>query len=86
MHVLPELDPVLNKQRSHVLFYGTSTATNYQPEEASDVVSGMAVQYVSVDVCVKYGDSRSNRSRDIRLPHFVTDKRTTNDDTGVSRS
>ena len=27
-----------------------------------------------MDVHVKFGDSRSNRSRDIRLPHFVTDE------------
>ena len=51
---------------------------NCQPEVASDLISCMAVQYVGVDVCVKFGDSRSNRSQDIRLPHFVTeDNRTT---------
>ena len=31
-----------------------------------------------MDVAVKFGDSRPKRSRDIRLPHFVTDvERTT---------
>ena len=40
---------------------------NCQLEVASDVISDMAVQYVSMDVCVKFGDSKSNRSGDIRL-------------------
>ena len=30
-----------------------------------------------MDVYVMIGDSRSNRSRDIRLPHFEMDGRTT---------
>ena len=34
-----------------------------------------------MDVLVKFGDSRSNRSRDVRLPHFVK-----NDNTGIRRS
>ena len=25
-----------------------------------------------MDILMKFGDSRSNRSRDIRMPHFVT--------------
>ena len=37
----------------------------------------MVVQYVGMDVCVTFGDYRSNRYREIRLPHFVTDGRTT---------
>ena len=32
----------------------------------------MAIDPTSVKVCVKFGDSKSSRSRDIRLPHFVT--------------
>ena len=32
----------------------------------------MAVDPTGVNVLVKFGDSRSNGSRDIRLPHFVT--------------
>ena len=39
----------------------------------------------SYDVPVKFGDSRSNRSQGIRLPHIVTGERMTND-TGVRRS
>ena len=46
---------------------------NLRPEVVSAVISGVAVGWVGVDVLVKCGDSRSNCSRDIRLPHFVTD-------------
>ena len=35
---------------------------------------------------VKFGDSRSNPSRDIRLPHFLTNEDDDNDDAGVRRS
>ena len=42
-----------------------------RPEIDNDVISGQAVDIVGVDVPVKFGDSRSNRSRDIRQPHFV---------------
>ena len=35
---------------------------------------------VGTDVPVKFGDSRSNRSRDIRTAYFVMDERTMNDD------
>ena len=45
---------------------------NCQPEVDSDVISGVAVDPRSVKIHVKVGDSRSNRSRDVRLPHFVT--------------
>ena len=47
--------------------------------KASDVISGTPVQYEGMDICVKFDDSMSTRSRDIRLGHFVTDERTTND-------
>ena len=46
-----------------------------RPEEASDVISGVVVDPTSLDIHVKFGDSWSNRSQDIRLPHFVTDER-----------
>ena len=42
-----------------------------RPQTVNDVISIMAVQYVGMDECVKFGDSMSNRSRDIRLPQFV---------------
>ena len=38
----------------------------------SDVISGVVVEQAGVKVCVKIGDFGSNRCRDIRLPHFVT--------------
>ena len=50
---------------------------NCQSEVASDVISGIAVQYVGVDVCVKFGESRLNHSQDIRLPQFVKNERRT---------
>ena len=43
----------------------------------------VAVDPTGVKVFVKFGDSRSNRSRDIRLPHVVTnDVDNDNDDAG----
>ena len=47
----------------------------------SNVFSGEFIEPTGVKVPVKFGDSRSNRPRDIRLPHFVTDS-----DAGVRRS
>ena len=49
---------------------------------ACDFISGVAVELVGLDVRVQFGDSRSNRSRDIRPAHFVMDderRRTTAD-------
>ena len=40
----------------------------------------MVVDPTGVKVPVKFGNSRSNHSRDIRLPHFVTND--DNDDAG----
>ena len=50
-------------------------------ESASNVVSDVDVVCVNVDVLVKFGDSRSNCSPDIRVAHFVmdNDERTTAD-------
>ena len=53
---------------------------NFRPEVASDVVSGVDEEQFGMNVHVKFVDFRSNRSRDIRLPHFVTN------DAGVRRS
>ena len=50
---------------------------NFRPEVDSDVISGDTVEQVCRDVRVTFADCRSNRSRDIRLPHFVTDERRT---------
>ena len=46
--------------------------SNCQPEVVSDVISGVVVEPTGAKVRVKVGDSRSNRSRDIPLPHLVT--------------
>ena len=43
----------------------------------ADVISGLAVEQVGMDVLVTFGDSRSIRSRDIRVTHFVMDERGT---------
>ena len=43
-----------------------------QPEVVSDVKSGVVVDPRGVKVHVKFGDSGSNSSREMRLPHFVT--------------
>ena len=45
---------------------------NCQPEVVSDVISGVVADPMGVKVGVKCGNSRSNSSRDIRLPQFVT--------------
>ena len=52
---------------STVLFRGI-----FRPEVVSDVMSGGNVGQVGMDVPVKFGDSISNPSPDIRLPHVVT--------------
>ena len=44
---------------------------NCQPEVVTDVISGVVVGPMGVTARAKFDDSRSNRSRDIRLLHFV---------------
>ena len=46
-----------------------------RPEIDNDVISGVAVDNVGVDVHIKFGDSRSNRFRDVRGADFVTNER-----------
>ena len=41
-----------------------------RPEVVVDVLSSVDVKRLGVDVRVKFGDSRSNSSRDIQLPHL----------------
>ena len=50
---------------------------NFRAEVASacDVISGVVVDPYGMKLCVKFGDPRSNGSRDIRLSHFVTSER-----------
>ena len=45
---------------------------SFRPEVVGDVISGAAVDPTGEKVRLKSGDSRSNRSRNVRLPHFVT--------------
>ena len=54
---------------------------NFQPEVRSNGISGAVVDPAGVKAHVKFGDSRSNRSRDIRLPYFITNDN--DDDAGV---
>ena len=44
---------------------------NFWPVVDSDVISGVIVDQTGMDVPVKFGDPRSNRSRDIRAAYFV---------------
>ena len=55
-------------------FFSSSNFDKCRLEAAGDDVTfGLAVEYLDTDVGVKFGDSRSNRSRDIRVAHFVMD-------------
>ena len=45
-------------------------------EEAGDVIVEKVIEGVGLDIRVNFGDSRSNRSRDIRRAHFVSDEPT----------
>ena len=47
---------------------------NFRPEVVSDCISGVAIEWVGMDVCIKFGD--------IRAAHFVMDERTTPADAG----
>ena len=61
---------------------------NFRPELGSDVISGMIVTPVGMKVGVKLCNSKSNRSRDIRLPHYLPNDNDdeSDDDAGVRRS
>ena len=61
-----------------------SNVENFRPVVDSDVISGVVVEPAGVKVRVTYVDSRSNCSRDIRLPHFVTND--DNDDAAGRRT
>ena len=60
-----------------MIFSRFSNVDNFRPEIDSDIISIVVVDPTDVKAHVKFGDSRSNRSPGIRLPHFVT-----NDDAG----
>ena len=64
-----------------VIFDRFSNVDNFRPEVDSDVISGVViVDPTGVKIRVKFGDSRSNHSRDIRLLHFVTNDDDDDDD------
>ena len=46
-----------------------------RPYVDNDVISGVAVDSAGVDIRIKFGDSRSNRFRDIRGADFVSNER-----------
>ena len=48
---------------------------NRRPEVDNVVISSVAIDYVSMDIRVKSGDSRSNGSGDIRGAAFVSYER-----------
>ena len=53
---------------------------NFRSEADSDVIYGVVVEPSGMKIRVKFGDSRLNRSRDKRLPYFVTNDDNDNDD------
>ena len=55
-------------------------ATKIRPKVVGNSISGANVGQVGMDVLAKFGDSSLNRSRDTRLPHFVTNN--SDDDAG----
>ena len=47
---------------------------NFRLKVASDDVCGLVIELIGMKDLVKFGDSRSNGSRVIQLPHFVTNE------------
>ena len=47
---------------------------NFRPEIDNDVISGVAVDYIGMDVRVKFGDSRSKGSWAIRGADFASNE------------
>ena len=54
--------------------FSTIFQNNFRLEVVSDVISGVVVDPTDMKVRVKFGDSRSNRSRDIRLPQMRNER------------
>ena len=55
-----------------VIFGHFSNVDNFRPEVYREVMSGVVIDPTAVKIRVKFGYSRLNLSRYIRLPHFVT--------------
>ena len=60
---------------SDTAFSTTFFVGKCRPEAASDIISGVAINYVGVDASVNFGVPRSNCSSVIRAAHFVMDER-----------
>ena len=64
-------DRVKPSETAFRLFFFKKNFDNCQPEVASDVISGVVHRYEG-SCKIWFKKSKSNRSQDIRLPHFVT--------------
>ena len=64
------------------IFGPFSNVNKFRPEVRSDVISGVFVDPAGVNAQVKFGDSKSNRSRDIRLPPFGMNDNDNDNDAG----
>ena len=64
------------------MFGPFSNVDNFRSEVCSDDISGVVLGPTGMKVHANGGDSRSNRSRDARLPHFVTNDDSDNDEAG----
>ena len=53
--------------------FGGVFRANFRREVVSDVLSDLTLECVGMNVPVKFCESRSNRSRDIRAAHCVMD-------------
>ena len=75
-------DPCLNcsweipTEASEAVFSTVFFCYNCRPEVDNDVISDVAVDNVSMDVRVKFGDSRSNFFRDIGGADLISNERT----------
>ena len=66
-------DPCLSYSRGEIppeavrcgIYFRQCFRDNFRPEVVSAVMSGLAVEWFSMDVLVKLGDSRSNGSQDM---------------------
>ena len=61
---------------SEAVFSAVFLCYNFPPEHDNDIISGVAIQYVGVDVYIKFGDYRSNGFRNIRAATFVSHEHT----------
>ena len=61
-------------QSCHKQYFRPFSRYNFKPEVDNDVLSSVAVEYVSMDVHVKFDDSSSNSSRDSQGTDFVSNE------------